>query len=267
VKNTYKRLITFGDSFTWGSELPDCIEVPVMDLLQNPDKYSKEFDILRDRKIGPFSETNLKGEIKSIGKSGFSLCTWPALVAKHLELDYHCASRPGCSNQTIVRQITKFLPDLTDSDLIIIDWTYQDRWDYVDVDEHRVENQWKTLRPGSDNNSPIEKFYFTHIQSELWNKWESLRAIMLATYMLKSRNISFFMTSEDTTLLDNSYHSPSYIINAQDEISDYIHWFENKGFYDWSLEKSFPRGTKNNHPLVEAHRAAFEYIINNYEFT
>jgi hypothetical protein len=261
----YKRIISFGDSFTWGSELDDCLEHEPKEIIANPEKYQREYKIIQDRKIGPFSEVNLYGEYKSL-KTGHSLNTWPALIAKHFNLDYYCQSQPGCSNQTIIRKITKFLSELTTNDLVIIDWTFQDRWDYYDTNDPYFENGWKTLTPTSTTHTKIEKFYFEQIQSETWNKWESLRAIMLACYMLQSKNIKFFMTCEDKLIFDTTYHFPLYVITAQNEIKDNIFWFDNKGFNSWASEKNFKRG-QNNHPLEEAHQAAFEYIINNYEFT
>jgi len=83
---------------------------------------------------------------------------------------------------------------------------------------------------------------------------------MLAKYLLESRNIRYFMTCEDELIFDNKFHCPSYIANAQQEVLDNIVWFEGKGFYHWAKEKNFPRGKENDHPLEEAHRAAFDYI-------
>jgi hypothetical protein len=259
----FKRVITFGDSFTRGSELSDCIERNVGKL---EERSQRELEILKSRKIGPFSEIDLYGK-RNTWRSGYSLKTWPALLANHFQSEYCCQSISGCSNQTIIRTLTKFINDITDDDLIIIDWTFSDRWDYIDLDEVFVDDQWKTLRPSSTKKTEIEKFYFKYIQSELWNKWESLRAIMLAKYMLMSKNIKFFMTCEDNLIFDTAYHNNSYIINFQKELELDIFWFENSGFYRWAKDKNFPRGKENDHPLDEAHQAAFEYIINNYEFT
>ena len=263
MKN-HNRLIAFGDSFVWGSELEDCLEIetPLIEVLNNPTRYSKELKIFQDRKIGPCSEINLNGE-QCTPSLGYSLSTWPALLANQLNLDYKCVASPGISNQSIIRRLVKFLPDLTSSDLIVINWTFIDRWDYFDINEIRVEKQWKTLRPTSNNKTKIEKFYFEAIQSELWNKWESLRAIMLAVYLLKSRGIDFIMTLEDKLPFDKNFHNPSYITHAQDEVKNHINWFDDDGFYYWSVKHGFSRGKQNDHPLEEAHQAAFEYIIEN----
>jgi len=255
----YKRLISFGDSFVWGSELQDCVVHLSIDIANSPNVYPNEYKIIKERKIGPFSELDIHGRMAT-RERGHSFNTWPALVAEQLGLDYYCHARPGSSNQTIARTLMKFITDINSDDLIIINWTFCDRWDYVDTNEIFVDKQWKTLRPSSKNKTKIEKFYFEAVQSELWNKWESLRAIMLAKYLLESRNIRYFMTCEDELIFDNKFHCPSYIANAQQEVLDNIVWFEGKGFYHWAKEKNFPRGKENDHPLEEAHRAAFDYI-------
>jgi hypothetical protein len=251
------RLITFGDSFTWGSELLDCI-----DDTDNPD-----IEVLKSRKIGPYSEIDLYGKKTTIRYSGYSYNTWPALLAKNLNLEYLCHSKPGASNQTIIRTLMKLINSITVDDLVVIDWTFMDRWDYIDHKVEFVEDQWKTLRPGSSNHTDIEKFYYTCIQSELWNKWESLKAISLAHYALKARDIKFLMTCEDSLIFDQRFFNPTYVINAQNEVYGNILWFNNKGFSDWAKDNEYKCGSKNGHPLEEAHRAAFKYILNNYEFT
>ncbi len=261
MKN-YNRLISFGDSFVWGSELQDCLEVQPKEIVDNPTKYPTELKLIQDRKIGPCSEVSINGEVNSVF-SGYSLNTWPALLATHLNLEYRCVAYPGISNQTIIRKLLKFLPEINSTDLVVIDWTFIDRWDYVDINEIRIDNQWKTLRSTSNKKTKIEKFYFEAVQSELWYKWESLRAIMLAVHLLRSRDIDFIMTSEDTLPFDEEFHNPSYITHAQDEVKNHINWFNGKGFYQWSNDQGFPRGIQNNHPLEEAHQAAFEYIIEN----
>jgi len=258
----YNRLISFGDSFVWGSELSDCLTASPKEIVNNPEKFPNELKFIQDRKIGPCSEVNINGEISSLF-AGYSLSTWPALLATYLNLEYRCVAYPGISNQTIIRKLVKFLPEINSTDLVVIDWTFIDRWDYVDINEPRIEYQWKTLRPTSDKKTKIEKFYFDAVQSELWNKWESLRAIMLVVHLLRSRDIDFIMTSEDTLILDENYHTPSYIRNAQTEIKNHINWFEDNGFYHWSINQGFLRGKENDHPLEDAHQAAFEYIIEN----
>ena len=256
------KLIAFGDSFIWGSELSDSL-----DNFYDIDNMSKKQKaILLKNKAGPFSENGFENLYKS-PNACYSKNTWSALLAEHLKLAYICHAKPGCSNETILRKLIQYIPNISSNDFVVINWTYIDRWDFVDPTALPIDTQWTTITPTNKNKSSFEKFYFKYIQSELLYKWESLRNILLAIKVLKEKNIKFLMTCNDKLILDQTYHAPSYIKNIQAEIVDYIIWFEELGFDDWCTKHKFPRGKENNHPLEEAHIAAFEYIKENYDFT
>lgn len=257
----FNRVISFGDSFVYGSELKDCFEHDLDVVQKNPEKYPHEFQLSKERELGIFSEAKVDGSRSE--KIIYSLNTWPALIAKNLDVKYYCRAWPGISNQTIVRKIIKFSAEFESTDLVIIDWTFCDRWDYIDVNVKAIDRLWKTLTPASTNDTEVTKFYFKYIQSELWNKWESLRAMLLTYHTLKSQNVSFLMTCEDKLIFDNEYHRPKYIKNAQDTLSTHINWFDDKGFYYWAKDNNFPTGSANDHPLEEAHKKAAEYVLNN----
>ena len=260
----YNRVISFGDSFTYGSELADCFSGNhVEQVIDDPENYPHEFRILQERQIGPYSSEDLDNKIV-IPTAAFSLHTWPALLAKHLNADYKCQAYPGTGNQTIVRKILHFINDFNSSDLLIINWTYISRWDFYDSSVSRPRKRWKTIRPDTDDTDPIAKFYLKHIQSELWDKWETLRNMLTVACLLENKNIPFIMTSQDPLIVDQTYHLDNYINNAQLEIKDKLIWFDGKGFNDWA--EGYPRGNEG-HPLEEAHQKAFEYIRDNYDFT
>ena len=262
----YKRVISFGDSFTWGSELSDCVtKVHPRDAFFNPDQYLAENQILKDRLLGPYSVQALDGSVKTIYDT-YSKLTWPALLAQHLSSEYYCQAWPGTGNQTITRKVFEYLYQYEKTDLLVINWTYISRWDYYKNDPLTFpRDRWETIRP--DSNSSVAKFYFEHIHNEPWEKWETLRNIALVVNTLKKHNINFIMTCNDPLAFNNEYYAVDYIINCQQEVEDDIVWFEDKGFYDWAIEHNFPVGDDNGHPLDEAHQAAFEYIRDNYDFT
>ena len=72
------------------------------------------------------------------------------------------------------------------------------------------------------------------------------------------------MTSEDTLIIDDLYHAPSYIKNLQHEIISYLHFFDGEGFYNWAKENNFQLHDIGGHPLEYAHSAAFDYIKTHY---
>ena len=87
------RLIAGGDSFVWGSEL-------------------------KDHKHG--------------GLKGYSLSTFPAILARNNNLEYCCAAYPGIGNSEIAKRSLDYL---SDDSLALISWTWQSRDDRVDSDD------------------------------------------------------------------------------------------------------------------------------------
>jgi hypothetical protein len=205
------RLIAFGDSFTWGTDLAD--SKPVSIPSQN---------------------------------------TWPALLARHLGLEYICNAVEGASNKTIVREFFNYYPNLKEDDTVIINWTWIDRWDYYDGDK------WHILRP-SENSSSFHKIYYKYFQSELWDKFESLKDIVLVHNLLEKLNIKYYATCVDKLVIDKTFHNPVYVNSLIDEICNTLLWFDNKGFYQWAKDNNF-KISETWHPLEEAHHAAFNYI-------
>lgn len=232
------NLIAFGDSFTWGSDLSD--EFILLGNTEPDSVLLEEFGMLPNKP---------------------SSLTWTSLVAEYLNMNYKCYAKPGCSNNTIARTFLDKIDEINSNDLVVINWTWINRWDFYNMDD----DEWVTLRPTSDINEQ-SKFYFSYLQSELWDKWESLKCISMVISMLKERNIQYFMTCIDDLILDSDYHNPKYIKELQSNILLDINWFNGKSFVEWSKERNYPI-SKNHHPLDKAHYEAFKYIKNRNEFT
>ncbi len=215
------KLLAFGDSFTWGTDLKDADD------------------------------------------STYSQTSWSALLAKNISLEYACYAVPGSSNQSISRDLLSALTDINKDDVVLLNWSWISRWDFYNLEDTR----WETIRPTGTDTSKFSKLYFKYIQSELWDKWESLKTIALTHSILEKHKIKFIATCVDNLLIDQIYHTPGYVTALQKEIYGSILWFEDKGFFQWSKDNNFPISTDGGHPLEEAHQAAFKYIKENYEFT
>ena len=87
-------ILSFGDSFTYGTDLADC------------------------------QGSNAIGQ-------GHSNLTWPALVASRLELGYQCWAIGGSGNQHIASLV---MNDSSPDSLSLINWTWIDRFDYYTRD-------------------------------------------------------------------------------------------------------------------------------------
>jgi hypothetical protein len=122
------------------------------------------------------------------------------------------------------------------------------------------------LRPTGTEKKKFSNIYYKYFQSELWDKLESLKSINLALELLDSKNIPYISTCVDSLLIDKKFHNPKYIDFLINNIYNKLLWFNSEGFYNWSKSNNFPI-SDSWHPLEKAHQMAFEYIINNYEFT
>lgn len=181
--------------------------------------------------------------------------TWPALLAKYNELDYECHAWPGSGNLKILCDIIS-QASLNEPAIFVINWTWIDRFDFVNDKE-----QWTTLRPSEDDD--LSKNYYKHLHSQIKDMITSIYAVNTAVDFLKERQIHFVMTYMDYLLLehiDANWHDPKYVSVMQNKIKNFLINFDGKNFLDWSLDHGFAV-SENWHPLEEAHQAAADYML------
>lgn len=250
------KLISFGDSFTWGSDLHDAVDGALHKEHNNETYINALHDTV---KIGPYDYPDFDHKVTT-WTAGYSRNTWPALLAKEKNLDYRCFAEAGCSNQSIVRQFFTYLPNITEKDTVVINWTWIDRWDFH-IDNVSVEHQWITIRP-SDNDDEYKEYqdiYFKYIHGELWTKYETLKLMLLVQSTLDKLNINYITTTIDPLVFDTNFHTQEYIKTLQHLVKDKFIWFEGLSFYEWAKHNNYKISDKW-HPLEEAHEKAFEYI-------
>ena len=112
------RIITFGCSFTYGSELPDCVGQPKLNSLSQ----------IWDRKPSQYA--------------------WPAVLGKLMNMDVCNQSHPGASNLEILCEVLdfKFRPD----DIVVIMWSLSHReliFEEVNSKSYKRKFGEKGLRP------------------------------------------------------------------------------------------------------------------------
>ena len=223
----YNKVIAFGDSFTRGDELGD-------------------WNALRQ-----------KSPLRS------SQFTWPALIAKSLNCDYRCCAIGGKGNQWIGwMAASKIKKDI----LYIVNWTWFERFDYVDV----TTDDWTTTHPRHEDK--LDHYFYRNLDSDIWNLHRNLQQIHSTISLLKQNNVNFIMTCLDThySLTYNDMRPPSLhtatwinaISSLQEQVLPHIVDFEGISFLEWSKQNSFKLGP-NGHPLEEAHAEAAKYINTN----
>jgi hypothetical protein len=230
---TYRKVVAFGDSFTRGDELADS-KLP--------------------SSIEPYSHSKL---------------TWPALVADNCP--YECYAVGGIGNQWISWKVTSLLRKLQNC-LVIVNWTWFERFDYVDV----IDKSWATAHPRITND--VNHFFYKHIDSDVWNLFRNLQQIHSTICLLEQNNIKFLMTCLDPMLYKKAIYpeTPSWqnghqdptswqhehrdaAVELQKEVMHYIINFYGFTFAEWTKHKKFEIGP-GGHPLQKAHAEAAKYI-------
>ena len=225
----YKSVVAVGDSFTRGDELADCPE----------------------QAIQPF-------------RPSFSQHTWPALIAKSLNIDYRADAIGGRGNQWISFAANGAIKQDT---VLIVNWTWFERFDYITTHDDR----WKTTHPGHENK--LDHYFYKNIDNDIWNLHRNLQQMHSTIQLLKQNNIKFIMTCLDpgykSNIADirparfaNSVNAAGFVaaINQlHEQVVPYILDFDGQTFLEWSHFHNFKCGP-NGHPLEDAHAAAADYI-------
>jgi hypothetical protein len=109
-------------------------------------------------------------------------------------------------------------------------------------------------------------FYKTRANSSIaWNKFRNLQTIYAVQSYLKLKNVTVIQTYMDYLLFDQTYHAPDYIQELQAMVKPSMKNFKGKNFVDWSRDNGFeitpPPG---DHPLEQAHSAACDLWVDTY---
>lgn len=108
-------------------------------------------------------------------------------------------------------------------------------------------------------------FYQSRANSSiLWNKFRNLQTIFAVQSYLKQKNIKSIQTYMDYELFSKQWHAPDYVQVLQDLIQPELVLFEGKNFVDWSHSCGFSVTDPGMHPLEDAHQAACDLWANRY---
>lgn len=180
--------------------------------------------------------------------------SWPALMSQQLGLDYQCHAKPGAGNLQIMESVLRHSDPQS---ICVINWTWIDRFDFVDISTE----SWQTLRPALDHGHA--EYYFRNMHSQYRDMLTNLVYIKTAIDFLQTNNCKFIMTAMDDLLFEKvqkEWHDPTAVLYLQESIKPYIKDFEGLNFLEWSRKNKFPV-SDTWHPLEVAHRAAADLFI------
>lgn len=187
--------------------------------------------------------------------------TYPALLAKKLDMEYRCHARPGAGNFEIANRVMNEIRD-SEPSFFIINWTYIDRFSFINDKRPRLNRhnimQWDSILPVDLDDRA--KFYYKEIHTQLRDKIETLLSVKSSLDCLRACGIPFLMTWTDSLMWETQWLCPTSIEWLQTEISPYLRDFEGLSFLDWSRSKGF-QISDMMHPLEPAHEAAANLLI------
>ena len=187
-----KRLITFGCSHTYGHGLDDCL-LPNYMPGPLPSKYA-----------------------------------WPSILRNLLNIKVINLSRPGSSNKMIWKTILD--TSLNEDDIVIILWTYRDRWCVFNDTNDNVYEQ--DIGPWIKNK--LSKIYYKNFYSILDTKIDFYNRTNFIHYYLNSKNIK-------------NYHL------VYESTKDFPKWNNVKFEFDLINYELWPKAKDNNHLGISAH--------------
>ena len=100
--------------------------------------------------------------------------------------------------------------------------------------------------------------------STLWDKFRTLQTIYSTQQFLKHINVPSIQTYMDAELWDTNWHAPDYIVTLQNLTKDPLQTFKGLSFLDWSYKNGFDVTDPGLHPLEDAHEAACKLWADTY---
>lgn len=100
--------------------------------------------------------------------------------------------------------------------------------------------------------------------STLWDKFRTLQTIYSAQQFLKNINVPSIQTYMDFEMWDQTWHAPDYIKTLQNLTKEPLQTFEGLTFLDWSYKHGFTVTEPGLHPLEEAHAVACDLWQDRY---
>ena len=193
-----------------------------------------------------------------------STSSWPALVAKRLDVELVNLAKPAYSNDAILQDMVAQDINSTDyTDLVIICWTTYLRMQYVD------QSGWFTLWPGREYNkgNSFNKFdtlreqltkYTAVLNNEDWLYSRWLTQIVLMQDHLESLHAKYLFFSAFDNQQQYSKQSKIHArLLAKIKTDHFIGW-PDQGFTEWAYPCELgPR----MHPLEQGHSKVADKVL------
>lgn len=196
--------------------------------------------------------------------------TYPALIAREKNLFYSCHARPGAGNFEILNRLIEQLakgPTEKDSSIYVINWTWIDRFSYIDQNKasgNHPFNPWGWTSIMPIETSALATNYYKKLHTQIRDQLETLICIKCAIDQLSAAGKPFIMTWTDSLIWSKSTWCASATGLLQDQIRPFMSDFDGKNLIDWSRANDFAI-SDSLHPLERAHESAANLILDNWD--
>lgn len=288
MANSNYKIVSFGDSFVFGSELENNESGEKSWIGQAAKKLGVAYETLSipgcgndsiSRQIYSYFSKNSSENVLAVinwtwaSRWDFYLLSETKTPAKYYQITEELynitagADWPLYSdfaqgqfgkNETIISEINQFVE--------AIEFTEPGKW--FTLGQTCVPEKLKWINDDSQA-VRILNFYNDYIQqSILWNNFRNLQSIHSTQYYLDYKKINVIQTYMDYELfVDDNLLADNCILELQNKIKQNVELFDrNLNFLDWARSKGFPvTPSPGDHPLEEAHKTACDLWIERYE--
>lgn len=108
-------------------------------------------------------------------------------------------------------------------------------------------------------------FYRDYANSSLlWNKFRNLQTMVAVQRFLENHGIKSVQTYMDHHLFNTEYHAPDYVRSLQNSVESCMLTWDGMNFIEWCQKRGHEITQTGWHPLLSAHRDAAEYWKDRY---
>jgi hypothetical protein len=219
-----KKIVSFGDSFVFGSELP-----------KNPD----------GRRAWPgLVACDLGCDYETLAQPG---CGNDA-IARQI---YHYFANNDTSDVLAIVNWTWFMR-----------WDFyiaRNHETWITLGPTCVPQKLQHLVDKTQAHQIVDFYASFANDSILWNKMRNLQTIFAAQQYLSIRGITNIQTYMDPHTVDVKWHIPDYVCELQSLIVPNLQTWDGMTFLDWCRSLDFEITDPGLHPLEEAHEAAAKF--------
>lgn len=97
-----------------------------------------------------------------------------------------------------------------------------------------------------------------------WNTWRNLTTISAVQRYLEDKGVCCVQTYIDSSMMDDRFEPAPFVLALQQDLSKVLETFEGQTFLEWSRAKQYAVTDPGWHPLSQAHEAACDLWIDRY---